>query len=179
MAWRALTPEEFAAEPEARFGGPIAVIFFAALFALTPLLFLIVSAIKEPSGTAWVLAMTIGRAFRYDISSAYMASSLAQIVMLLVWAAIFVAVTLLRARTGPALAIGAFTTCALIGPLIQSALIVVFSPDWSGLMNVASHLPTTMVNLVAAVAFWAYMRDGRRPNLYYRRQAWAKTATSD
>ena len=38
--WRVLTAGELAAEPDARFGGVIAVIFFAALFALTPLVFL-------------------------------------------------------------------------------------------------------------------------------------------
>ena len=45
--WRAFTAGELAAEPDARFGGMIAAIFFAALFALTPLVFLAISGARR------------------------------------------------------------------------------------------------------------------------------------
>jgi hypothetical protein len=37
-------------------------------------------------------------------------------------------------------------------------------------------LPHMVLSLVAAAAFWAYMREGRRPNLYFRRRVRVSSA---
>jgi hypothetical protein len=168
--WRALTASELASEPDARFGGVIAIIFFSALFALTPLVFLIISGARDSRGTAWILLMMLRQAFGGDMKSAYIASSMAQMLTLLAWAATFVAVTLFRTRSGATIAAVAFAVCALIGPLGQFAIIVTLAGDVGGIVQAATQLPHTVLNLVAAVAFWAYMREARRPNLYFRRR---------
>jgi multisubunit Na+/H+ antiporter MnhF subunit len=168
--WRALAAGELAAEPDARFGGMIAAIFFAALFALTPLVFLAVSGARDAQGTTWVLLMMLRQAFRGDMTSAYMALSMAQMLALLVWAATFVAVTLVGARSGPTMAAVVFAIAALAGPVGQCAIIVTFAADTGGIFQAAAQLPHMVLNLVGAVAFWAYMHEGRRPNLYFRRR---------
>ena len=169
--WRELTADEIAAEPEARFGGVIAVIFFAAAFALLPLVFLIVSAAKDGNGTTWVVLMMMRQAFGGpDMKSIYLAASMVQMLTLMVWAAIFIVATLLRARWGPSVTAGVFAIAALVGPVGQFAMAIVLIGGTGGLFGAATQLPHTVLNLVAAVAFWAYVREGRRPNLYYRRR---------
>jgi hypothetical protein len=169
--WRKLTAGELAAEPDASFGGVIAVIFLAALFALTPLAFLIVGGARDSQGTTWVLLMMLRQAFGGDMKSAYIASSMAQMLTLLVWAATFVAVTLVRARSGPTIAAVVFAIAALVGPVGQCAIIMAYAGDKGGTLQAAAQLPHMVLNLVAAVTFWAYMHEGRRPNLYFRRRA--------
>jgi hypothetical protein len=170
-AWCELTPDELAAEPEARFGGVIAVIFFAAALALLPLVFLIVSAAKDGNGTTWVVLMMMRQAFgRPDMKSIYLAASMVQMLMLMVWAVIFIIVTLMRARSGPTIAAVPFVIAAMVGPVGQCAMAVALIGGTGGLFSAAAQLPHLVLNLVAAVAFWAYMREGRRPNLYFRRR---------
>ena len=48
----------------------------------------------------------------------------------------------------------------------MSAIIIIGGSG--GIFAAGSQLPHMVLNLVAAVAFWAYMREGRRPNLYFR-----------
>jgi hypothetical protein len=170
VRWRTLTGEELAAEPDGRFGGALAVMFFAALFALTPLAFLAVSAVQDLKGTTWVVLMMLRQAFGGDMKSAYIAVSLVQMLTLLVWAATFVAVTLLKARVGPTVASVVFAIAALVGPVGQYAIAAGTIGGAAGLYQSAAQLPHVVLNLVAAVAFWAYMREARRPNLYFRRR---------
>lgn len=174
--WRALSPDELAAEREARFGGAIAAIFFAALFALTPLLFLAISAAQDAKGTTWVVLMMARQAFGGDMKSAYMASSIMQMFALLAWAAVFVVVTLLRAGSGPTIAAVAFSIAALAGPVGQYVLAALFIGGATGFYQSSLQLPHMVLNFVAAVAFWAYMREGRRPNLYFRGRVRAATS---
>jgi hypothetical protein len=169
--WRVLTEEEIATEPLARFGGAVAAMFLAALFALLPLALLAMQSARDPQGTTWVLLMMLRQAFGGDMKSAYVASSMLQMLALLVWAALFVIVTLLRARCGPTLASIAFAAAALIGPLGQFAIIAGFTGgDLAAFLQAGVQLPHTVLNLVAAVSFWAYMHEGLRPNLYFRRR---------
>ena len=175
-AWRTLTAGELAAEPDARFGGEISVLFFAALFALTPLAFLAVSGARDPQGTTWVLLMLLRQGFGGDLKSAYVASSIVQMLTLLVWAATFVAVTLARARSGPTITAVEFAIAALVGPVGQYAIAAVSIGGIGGLYQAGAQLPHMVVNLVAAVTFWAYMRECRRPNLYFRNRV--RVATS-
>jgi len=170
-AWRELAPDELAAEPEAGFRGVIAVIFCAALLALTLLVFLAVSAARGGNGTAWVLLMMLRQAFGgTDMKSIYVAASMVQALAVMVWAAIFVVVTLARARSGPSLAAVPFAIAALVGPVGQCAMAIALIGGTGGMISAAMQLPHMVLSLVAAVAFWAYMREGRRPNLYFRRR---------
>jgi hypothetical protein len=169
--WRGLTADELATKPDARLGGVLAVLFAAALFALLPLLFLIVSAVKDTQGTTWVALMMLRQAFGgSDMKSISMAASMVQMATLVVWASIFIAVTLARARFGPTVAAVAFAIAALVGPVGQCVMPVVVIGGTGGIIAAGSQLPHMVLNLVAAVAFWAYMQEGRRPNLYFRRR---------
>jgi hypothetical protein len=169
--WRDPSAPELSAEPDALFGGVIAVMFFAAIFALTPLVFLIVSLAKDTQGTTWVLLMMLRQAFAGpDMKSISMAASMVQMLTLVVWAAIFIAVTLARARSGPTVAAVAFAIAALVGPAGQCAMAIAVIGGTGGIFAAASQLPHMVLNFVAAVAFWAYMHEGRRPNLYFRRR---------
>jgi hypothetical protein len=168
--WRTLDAGELAAEPDARLGGALAVMFGAAVFALTPIAFLAFSSITDSQGTTWVMLMMLRQAFGGDMKSAYFALSLVQMLTLLAWAATFVVVTLARARSGPGAAATAFAIATTIGPLGQCALIIMFAGEASGILAATAQLPYLVLNLVAAVAFWAYMSEGRRPNLYFRRR---------
>jgi hypothetical protein len=169
--WRELSADEITAEPEAHFGGVIAVIFFAAVLALTPLVFLAVSLTKDGNGTSWVFLMMVRQAFGgSDMKSIYLAASMVQMLTLMAWAAIFIVVTLMRARPGPTIAAVPFAIAALIGPVGQCAMAIALIGGTGGLIAAAAQLPHIVLNLVAAVAFWAYLREGRRPNLYFRRR---------
>jgi hypothetical protein len=88
----------------------------------------------------------------------------------MVWAAIFVVVTLARARSGPSLAAVPFAIAALVGPVGQCAMAIAVIGGTGGIISAAMQLPHVVLSLVAAVAFWAYMREGCRPNLYFRRR---------
>ena len=114
--------------------------------------------------------LMMGRqAFGGDMKSAYIASSMAQMLVLLLWAVTFTAVTLLRARSGPTISAAVFAIAALAGPIGQCR----HHASWAPAMAFAAlgaQLPHMMLNVVAAIAFWAYMHDGRRPNLYFRRR---------
>jgi hypothetical protein len=169
--WRGLAAPELAAEPDAYFGGVIAVMFFTAMFALTPLVFLIVGVAKDAQGTTWVLLMMLRQALAVpDMKSISMAASMVQMLALVVWATIFIAVTLARARSGPAVAAVAFTIAALVAPVGQCAMAIAAIGGTGGIFAAAAQLPHMVLNLVAAVAFWAYLHEGRRPNLYFRRR---------
>ncbi len=168
--WRTFDASELVAEPGARFGGAIAALFFAAAFALTPLVLLAVRGAMDPKGTVWIILMMGRQASGGDMKSAYIASSMVQLLVLLIWAATFVAVTLLRARSGPTIASLLFAVAALAGPVGQCAITLTFVGVGDGLVSVGAQLPHMMLNVAAAIAFGAYMRDGRRPNLYFRRR---------
>jgi hypothetical protein len=168
--WRTLDAAELAAEPEARFGGAVAVLFFVAALALTPLMFLVVRGAMDPGGTTWLVLMMGHQAFGGDMKSAFIASSMLQMLALLTWAAIFVAATLLRARSGPLVTAILFAVAAVTAPVGQCAISLVFVGIPDGLYSIGAQLPHMMLNVTAAVAFWAYMQEGRRPNLYFRRR---------
>lgn len=169
-AWRTLAPNELAAEPGARFGGALAAMFFAALLAFLPLVFLLVGGVADPKGTVWVVLMMSRELFGGDMKSAFLASSVMQMAAILVWAIIFVIATLVRGRWGPTLAGIVFAVCTLMGPVNQIAIMAIFARDTFGIHQVGAQLPHWVPSLVAAISFWAYMHEARRPNLYYRRR---------
>lgn len=168
--WRELTPDEVAGVPGTCLGGAVLLLLCAAIAALTPLVVLAVQGARNPNGTLWVVLMMGRQAFGGDMKSAYIASSMVQMLALLVWAATFAAVTLLRVRSGPTVASLLFAIAALVGPAGQCAIAIKFMGAADGLASLAAQLPHFMLNVVAAIAFWAHMHDGRRPNLYFRRR---------
>jgi hypothetical protein len=169
-SWRMLSRDELLGLPEARFGGVIAVIFCAAVLAFAPLVALIASGVRDTDGTTWVVLMMLRQALRGDLTSAYTAASLGQSLTLILWAASFIIITLFRVRNGPTITAAMFAISAAIGPASQFAIAAGFSADKGSAIQALSQLPHIALNLVTGVSFWAYMREGRRPNLYYRRR---------
>jgi hypothetical protein len=169
--WRMLTPEELAAEPAARFGGAIAVIFFAAAGWLAlPLAAVAVNSV-HPLEVVANLAKILNWAYSRDIGFAPAAWATMETLALWTWAVAFVMATLLDLRSGPIIAALLFAICALITPINHVAFIVSGTGGAAGkFVAGSSQLPRLILGFVAAVGFWCYMRDGRRPNLYFRRR---------
>jgi hypothetical protein len=173
-AWRTLTADELAAEPDARFGGAIAVIFFAALLLLITLSAILVFVAvwfltAKDDSSAWIIAfmrMGFGSGGRAAALSYY---TVMQTLAPMVWAAAYVVSTIFRARSGATISAVLFAVCTLLGPAYW-LVVVPFTPGGAALVMVATQLPHLIPSFVAAVAYWVYMREGRRPNLYFGRR---------
>ena len=165
--WRTLTAEELASEPEARLGGELAVIFYAAAaIAVLAVLLLVVSLTPLVPGPQ---ASVVGGAF-----AVY--QSLRPLLLYLphaLWATAFVVATLARADWGPRITSILYVIGVLASSLSNTALLWINdpAPHWfTRLLIRADGLLILLLQLVIAVAFWAYMHEGRRPNLYFRRR---------
>jgi len=174
--WQTLTKAELAAEPEARLGGAIAVIFALAILVLLPWLLAsvksFVSWFTDPPGAPnalQVLGGMLSGAFGSDIQAASLAYATMQTLALAAWAILFVIATLFRLRAVATLAAVVFAICMLLSPIAQ-ILLTTSAARENTFFILASLSPRVVVGLVAGVAYWAYMRDGHRPNLYFARR---------
>jgi len=166
-AWRTLTDDELAAAPEARLGGAIAVLLGLAVVIVLPVIFGLIRGLPSLSAVATILREGLGG----GRVAAYSVSGLVQFTFLILWAAAFIAATLTRAAWGPLLASVLFAICMLLGPLSTMTLLAAFAPGSAeALASTLTLVPNLILHLAAAVGFWAYMRDGARPNIYFRRQ---------
>jgi hypothetical protein len=54
------------------------------------------------------------------------------------------------------------------GAPLESRLVMAgYQVDW---LSLAYLFPTLALNVMIAAAFWGYMCEGRRPNLYFKRR---------
>jgi hypothetical protein len=77
------------------------------------------------------------------------------------------------ARLGGALAIIVSSAAAIAiikGVLYLLTLMVVSSPHGLDMFDYVGMAPSVLFNVMLAAAFWGYMRESRRPNLFYRRR---------
>lgn len=166
--WRTLTAEQLASEPEAQLGGALAVIFYAAaLIALMAVLQLVIALTplgadaRVPPGVDGAMATYLRlRPLLWWLPSA-------------LWASAFVVATLVRAYWGPTLTSVLYAMSLFIGSLAGLMLRWASDPAPQWFMNLLigmDELLSPLLQLVIAVAFWAYMHEGRRPNLYFRRR---------
>jgi hypothetical protein len=168
--WRTLTAEELAAEPGTRFGGAIAVIFFAAVLLLVPVPIVIAHNGLEMLGVMRNVFVALADLLSSDMKSAATAYGVLQILAFTAWAAVFVVATLLRWRSGATIAAVLFAICVLLSPVNQILRMAILIGGSDGLITALVQVPHLIVAFVAAVAYWSYMRDGRRPNLYFGRR---------
>lgn len=165
--WRTLTPEELANEPEARLGGELAVMFYAAaLIALLAVVLLVVSLTPLVPGPQ---PSVVGDAFAVYQSLRplywYLPHAL--------WATAFVVATLTRADWGPTMTSVLYVIALVVGSVAGTALLWISDPAPHWFMRVLIRMDgllADLLRLVTAVALWAYMHEGRRPNLYFRRR---------
>lgn len=171
MAWRPMTPEELASRPEARLGGSLLLVVIcaatlAAAFVIAILLMmtLIVTGLAGRSVGSIFSAGPAGIGTLYSVPMVY----------LMFWAVIFTLLTLTRSSSAPGFAAG-----GLAGWLGVRLVISVIGQIWivsrgSGDIGfIVQMLIPTLLNFLGEImlvtGFWIYMRDGARPNAYYRR----------
>jgi hypothetical protein len=167
--WRTLTEAELAALPEAKLGGALAVIFWCAV-ALVMALVLAV---------AWLIAFGDFFSFTMMSQSIFSGSSMASIIsrialvpqaMLFVWAFVFAMMTSGRRSSTPKVAAVMIAIWALLSIGAQIATRYVIAQNSFILGSQATLLPYILLEIVLVAAFWGYMSEGRRPNIYFRRR---------
>ncbi len=170
--WRELTAQELAVEPGGRFGGAIAIICFAAVLVLLRLLVGIgVWLTNGEYRYAFFMTFALMRSLiansPWGTWLAYM--SLIEPLLVAIWAVVFVVAVVWRLRAGATIAAIVFAACSLMRP-VGSIIIMSTTVGTSGITAATAQIPSLVVHFVAAVGYWCYMRDGRRPNLYFRRR---------
>jgi hypothetical protein len=164
--WRTLTPGELAAEPEAGFGGTIASLFGLALLALAPLpIVMFVWGTTPVDLVREVLTGSPGPFSR--MADSIGVRTAIYFIWMTVWGTAFVVVTVLRLRSGPKITANLLYLTASFPLAIRLGAII---SRWEFQTVPLSEVPLLIMGLVAAVAYQAYMDEGRRPNLYFRRR---------
>lgn len=168
MAWRAMTNEELATRSEARLQGSLLLIVVcAAVLAVACVISLLFALVAMPTMLMAGLFALRGPAalgVLYGVPSLY----------LMVWAVAFLILTLTRSPLAPG-----FAANGLVGWLGVRLVISVIGQFWiagqySGgpaflLQSLVPMLLNLLGELMLVAGFWVYMRDGARPNGYYRR----------
>lgn len=173
MAWRPMTAEEMVSRPEARLEGSLLLIVLcAAALGVAAVLSLLLTLIAIPAalsggsmGGLFAASGPAGLGALYAIPTVY----------LMVWALVFSIMTMMRSSAAPG-----FAAAGLVGWVGVRLLISVAGQFWiasrySGgpgfiLQSLLPMLLGFVGELMLAAGFWIYMRDGARPNAYYRRQ---------
>jgi hypothetical protein len=138
MVWREMTEQELATRPEARLGGALLwmVAAAAALFVVAVV------------GLLFGLPQFTGLG-RYMIAVGFIA----------LWSAVFVVMTLLRARVTPFV-----TSAGLIGWIVYRFVAALLGhTPWPFAID-------SLGEALLAAGFCGYMAGGVRPNAYYRRR---------
>jgi hypothetical protein len=171
MRWRELTAGELAAEPGARFGGAIMVIFFAAVLVLLVLLtgigvWLASGDYRYALGVTF--AMVRGILANSAFGSWLALMGVIELLLVEIWAAVFVVAVVWRLRAGATIAAILFVACTLTRPV--GVMIMYATLGTTGIAAGITQIPSLAWHLVAAVAYRCYMCEGWRPNLYFRRR---------
>jgi hypothetical protein len=170
-AWRDLSAADHAALPESRLGGALALIFIAACgivaVPVAGLVTLVVAA--GPDGVFWTLGAFL-TAEGLGPTGSVMRLTLVPQAALFLWAVVFIVVTAARLPAGPRIAALVFAFWATLSAGSQVAIQLAISPEGIAPSRIPLMLPFMLLDLVLAAAFWGYMHDGRRPNIYYRRR---------
>lgn len=167
--WRRLSDAELAAEPQARLGGALGVMFGCA--AMLPVLLIAAIGWLFLAADPFVIAGMGNMIFADHGASSVMARlGLIPHTMLFVWGIVFTIMTLRRSPVTPltsAVLIVLWAALA-IGTAIAARLVMNgYAFEW---MSQAMLIPQLAMQIASAAAFCGYMRDGRRPNLYFLRR---------
>jgi hypothetical protein len=164
--WRTLTPEELAAEPGAGFGGYIASLFVVALLALAPLpIVMFVWDVTPMDFVREVVTRSAGPFSR--MADSIGVTTAFYFIWLTLWGTTFVVVTVLRLRSGPKITANLLLLTALYPLIVRLGAMITRQEFHAVPLSEAPHL---IIGLIAALAYGAYMYEGRRPNLYFGRR---------
>jgi hypothetical protein len=166
MQWRALSASELTASPEVKLGGALGVIFWGAT-AMVALVVLVI---------AWLIAFgdffSTAMMSRMMFSGSSMASVVAGISMIpqamfFIWACVFAVMTMGRRPSTPKVAsvMMAIWAATSIGAQIGTRYMI--AQNSFVLVSQATLLPYILLEIVLVAAFWGYMSEGRRPNIYF------------
>lgn len=172
-AWRALSDAEFAAAPEASLGGPLGLIFAAAvaLVIIAGLaLFFILTALIGFGGMPWSTLLKDLIAIPAD--PRLFASRIVNLqqAAMVVWAAVFVVMTLMRAPSTPKVASVLMVIWVILAMTGNAMLRHVGLTNGLDMFTILQMTPYILFNVIITAAFWGYMQDGRWPNIYYVRR---------
>jgi len=174
MTWRAMTPEEMVSRPEAQLQGSLLLIMVCtATLALAALLFLVFALLAVPAALAdGRLVGMFASMFRgpsgvgllYTVPTLYLGF----------WALVFTIMTFMRAPATPGLAATGLAIWVGLRLLISVAgqilLIARFNTGPGVILQSVLPLVLSIIgDVILATGFWVYMKEGARPNAYYRR----------
>jgi hypothetical protein len=171
MAWRAMTAEEMASRPEARLEGSLLlVVVCAATLAVTFVIAMLLVMVLIATGQ-------MGRSLSGFFTGPAGLGALHSIPMLylMVWAMAFSLMTLTRSPSTPGFAAGGLAGWVGLRLVISIAAQVWIASRYGSVSAgfiVQSVLPMLLVfvgEIMLVAGFWIYMREGDRPNGYYRR----------
>lgn len=170
MTWRPMTADELVTRPEARLGGSLlAIVVGAAVLSVAGALCLVAGLVFLPAA---LTGGTLKAAFRGPAGLGLLYSI--PVLFLMAWAIGFWILTMMRSPAGPTFA--ATGLVAWIGVRLLIAIVGQFwvASRYSGgsgliLQSVLPMLLSFIGEAMLAAGFWVYMRDGERPNGYYRR----------
>jgi hypothetical protein len=166
--WRTLGDAELAVIPESKLGGALAIIVWCAAALVAGLVLVIAWLIAF--GSFYSLMMMWQSIFGNSISAAVTRLSLIPQAIMLLWAAIFVAMTMARSASTPRVAsiMIAIWAASAIGSQVAVRVVIAqgaFDPG-----SQATLLPYILFDIILASAFWGYMSEGRWPNIYFRKR---------
>jgi hypothetical protein len=167
--WRTLSTEELAANPDAKLGGALAVMFWGALAMLTTVVLML--AVMIVFGDFFSVTMMSRMLF----SASTLSSRIAGIQMIpqaifALWALVFAIMTLSRRHSTPSVASVLMIIWSVSSISAAIATRYLAARGSFDIFSQASLLPYIFLEIVLMAAFCGYMSDGRRPNAYYRRR---------
>ncbi len=173
MAWRAMSAEEMASRTEARLEGSLLlVVACAGALAVAFVVLMLLAMLMIPLG---LLGRQLGGLFTGPVAGLGALHAVPMLYLLL-WALAFSLMTLTRSPSAPGFAAG-----GLIGWVAVRLVVSIVAQFWIAshygggfsvgiiLQSVLPMLLGFLGELMLVAGFWIYMRDGARPNGYYRR----------
>jgi hypothetical protein len=172
QAWRTLTEAEFTAAPEAKLRGPLGLIVASAsvllMIAGLALCFMLLAA--GFVGTSWTRLVSDLIAIPAEPRMIASRISNWQQLAMFTWAAVFIAMTMMRAPSTPKVA-SVLMLCWLIFVVSGNVLLRHLTmPNGLDMFTVMQMTPYWLFNIIVVSAFWGYMQDGRAPNIYFKRR---------
>lgn len=175
-AWRTLSGAEFAAAPEAKLNGVLALIMAAsvALIIFVGLALAFVTfALVGFGGMPW------SELFRAAIDAVTIPTEPRalgtrvvtwQQVAMVIWALVFIAMTMMRSAATPKVASVLMVLWVIMAMGGNALVRHVNLPNGLDTFTLLSMMPYILFNIIVTAAFWGYMQDGRQPNIYYRKR---------
>ncbi|MFG1344292.1 hypothetical protein V5F59_05315 [Xanthobacter autotrophicus DSM 431] len=162
------TPHRPAAPAPARLGGPLAIIFWCACgITALPLagLFSLVAGLGVGGAKAVLFDSFAGAGLPQQV----LRLGLVPQVILFVWAASLVLLTVMKARAALSLSPWLLIVWVIASTYSQFAIRDAISPDGADLSAFAALMPGLLAQAGLAAAFFGYFKEGQRPQAYYTR----------